>query len=328
MTDHQPLVAMFPPNKPTPAHAANRFSRWPPFFDNSTTPSRTARRRNTPMLMSSVDCQKVKIPFSTETKSPTTWTPFVPLKHWVCKWNQPTRVRYGKSLLEIQLWRRSCDSWEKVGQRKNTAMTQQTNSAKSPTHLVFVMAVYCMEPEWWFQPSYVVKCSILCTNAISASNGWSSWLGRPFTGRTSIPTFSIYVGNVRLTLGISPNRRKLPSTRGCYLRSRGAAYTLITPSTFWGITGLWLLMPISSGVTRCLSQGGKLSWKGPIGHRLGMQQLVPKNSYTLFHKNRKYLLGDGMSFYWHRRTRRGSGGGGRPPRSEKFQVKLRFQGKR
>jgi len=37
---------------------------------------------------------------------------------------------------------------EKVGQRKKTAMTQQRNSAKSPTHLVFVMAVYCMEPEW------------------------------------------------------------------------------------------------------------------------------------------------------------------------------------
>ena len=90
------------------------------------------------------------MPFSTETKAPTTWTPFVPLKHWVCKWNQPTRVRCGKSLLEIQLWRRSCDSRKKVGQSKKTAMTQQRNSAKPPTHLVFDMAVYCMEPEWWF----------------------------------------------------------------------------------------------------------------------------------------------------------------------------------
>jgi len=30
-------------------------------------------------------------------------------------------------------------------------MTQQRNSAKPPTHLVFDMAVYCMEPEWWFR---------------------------------------------------------------------------------------------------------------------------------------------------------------------------------
>ena len=51
-----------------------------------------------------------------------------------------------------------------------------------------------------------------------------------------------YAGNVRLAPGISPNRRKLPSTRGCYLRSRGAAYILIMPSTFWVSTGLWLKM--------------------------------------------------------------------------------------
>ena len=38
------------------------------FFDNSTTPSSTARRRNTPMLMSSIDCLSVMIPISTETK--------------------------------------------------------------------------------------------------------------------------------------------------------------------------------------------------------------------------------------------------------------------
>ena len=35
-----------------------------------------------------------------------------------------------------------------------------------------------------------------------------------------------------------------------------------------------------------------------IGHRFGIQQLVPKNSYTLFHKSRKYLSGDVMSFNW------------------------------
>ena len=86
-------------------------------------------------------------------------------------------------------------------------MTQQRTSATSPTHLVFVMAVYCMEPGWWFRTSYVVKCSIFCTNAISASKRWSSWQGQPFTGRTSIPTFSIYAGNVRLAPGISPNRQ-------------------------------------------------------------------------------------------------------------------------
>jgi len=85
--------------------------------------------------------------------------------------------------------------------------------------------------------NYVDKCSIFYTNAISASNGWSSWLERPFTVRTSIPTFSIYAGNVQLAPGISLNRRKLPSTRGCYLRSCGATYILIMPSTFWVSTG-------------------------------------------------------------------------------------------
>jgi len=39
---------------------------------------------------------------------------------------------------------------------------------------------------------------------------------------------------------------KLPSTHGCYLRSRGASYILIMPSTFWVATGLWLLTPILS----------------------------------------------------------------------------------
>jgi len=58
-----------------------------------------------------------------------------------------------------------------------------------------------------------------------------------------LSTFSIYV---RLAPGISPNRRKLLSTRECYLRSRGAAYILIMPSTFWVSTGLWLLTPILS----------------------------------------------------------------------------------
>jgi len=108
---------------------------------------------------------------------------------------------------------------------------------------VFVMVVYCMEPEWWFRPSYVGKCSIFCTNAISASNGLNRWQGQPFTDRTSIPTFSI---NVRFALGISPNRRKLPSTLGCYLRSPGAASILIMPSTFWGLTGFRLLTSILS----------------------------------------------------------------------------------
>ena len=46
-----------------------------------------------------------------------------------------------------------------------------------------------------------------------------------FTGRTPIATFSIYAANVRLAPGISPNRQKLPSTRGCLLRSCGATYS-------------------------------------------------------------------------------------------------------
>jgi len=42
------------------------------------------------------------------------------------------------------------------------------------------------------------------------------------------------------------------------------------------------LVPASSGVIRGLSRGGgKVCWRGSLGHRLGMQQLVPKNSHTL-----------------------------------------------
>ena len=51
-------------------------------------------------------------------KLPMTWTPFVSSKHWVCKWDQPTRVCCEKSLLKIQFWRRSCVSREKVGHEK------------------------------------------------------------------------------------------------------------------------------------------------------------------------------------------------------------------
>ena len=83
VTDHQPLGAMFGSNKPTPVLPANRW--------------------NTPMLMSSVDCLSVIIPISTRKKIPTTWTTFASSKHWVCKWNQPTRVRCGKSFLDQTL---------------------------------------------------------------------------------------------------------------------------------------------------------------------------------------------------------------------------------
>jgi len=71
-----------------------------------------------------------------------------------------------------------------------------------------------------------------------------SWRGQPFTGQTPIPTIRICAGSVRFAPGISPNRQKPPFMYGCYLRSRGATYILIMPSTFWGITGLWLLKPI------------------------------------------------------------------------------------
>jgi len=57
VTVHQPLVAMFGLNKPTPLSLQTVYLDGLYFFDNSTTPSSTARRQNTPMLMSSVDCQ-------------------------------------------------------------------------------------------------------------------------------------------------------------------------------------------------------------------------------------------------------------------------------
>jgi len=104
--------------------------------------------------------------------------------------------------------------------------------------------VYYMEPEYWFRPSYVDKGSISCTNGISASNGWNSWQGQPFTGQTLIPPYWIHVGDVRFGPHISPNRQNPASILGCYPRSRGAAYIKITPSTFWNISGLWLLIPM------------------------------------------------------------------------------------
>ena len=49
----------------------------------------------------------------------------------------------------------------------------------------------------------------------------------------------------------------------------------------------------SSGVTKGSSQGGKLSWRGPIDNRVDMQYLVPKTSYKLFHEN-----SDVICFNW------------------------------
>jgi len=52
----------------------------------------TVLRRNTPTLMSSIGCQSVTVPFSTGKKAPTTWTPSVQSKLWVCKLKQRTRM--------------------------------------------------------------------------------------------------------------------------------------------------------------------------------------------------------------------------------------------
>jgi len=164
------------------------------------------------------------IPSATGTKVSTTWTPFVSSKHWVCKWDHLTSVRCGKSLLEIQLWRRSSDSREKVGQRKKTTMTQQINSAKPPTHIVFVMFVYCMEPEWWLRPSYVGKCSIFCTNAIwhptdeIAGKDGCLLSEHRFQHSQSMPAMSnLPRASVRTIESCRPPHE-------CYLRSRGATY--------------------------------------------------------------------------------------------------------
>ena len=128
--------------------------------------------------------------------------------HWRIEFaSEAKRLVYvAESLLEIQLWRRSCDSREKVGLRKKTAIAQERISAKSPTHLVFL---WCL----LYGAQVVIPAKLrqqvldLLHECHFGINGWSSW---PFTGRTSIPTFSIYAGNVRFAPGISPNSWMLP----------------------------------------------------------------------------------------------------------------------
>ena len=50
-------------------------------------------------------------------------------------------------VFKIHLWRRSCVLPENVGQSKETTMSQSEKFRKIADS-VFVMAVYCMEPEW------------------------------------------------------------------------------------------------------------------------------------------------------------------------------------
>ena len=84
------------------------------------------------MLMSSVDCPYKRYRFRQQV--PTTWTPFVPLKQWVCKWNQPTLN--GRRLAR-----------EKRRRRPTREILENRRLG------VFVMAVNWMEPGWWFWPT-------------------------------------------------------------------------------------------------------------------------------------------------------------------------------
>jgi len=146
--DHQPLVAMFGPNKPTSALAANRLSRWALFlrqFNYTIEYRKTSEHSNADVLSRLPVGEDPVFNKDESTDDVDTVCTIETLSLQV----EPTDSgTLRKESSRDPTLTKSCDSREKVGQRKKTAMTQQRNSTKSPTTLVFVMAVYCMEPAW------------------------------------------------------------------------------------------------------------------------------------------------------------------------------------
>jgi len=63
------------------------------------------------------------------------------------------------------------------------------------------------------------------------------------------------------------------STALCWSSGSSFSHRLCQSFPTWGTC-----TPRGSGVW---ARGGKLCWRGPIGHRLGMQQLVRRNSHSL-----------------------------------------------
>jgi len=146
VTDHQPLVAMFGPNKP--ALAANRLSQWALFlrqFNYTIEYRKTSEYSNADVLSRLPVGVDPVFDRDESTDNVDTVCTIETLSLQV----EPTDSgTLQKESSRDPTLRRPCDSREKVGQRKKTVMTQQIISAKSPTHLLFVMAVYCMEPGW------------------------------------------------------------------------------------------------------------------------------------------------------------------------------------
>ena len=139
---------MFGPNKPTPALAANRLSRWALFlrqFICTIEYRKTSEHSNADFLSRLTlgedpifDTDDSIDDVDTGCKIETLSLLVRPVKSGTL-WKEPSRA---PTLTKVMRFTR--EGWPE----KKTAMTQQRNSAKSPTHLVFVMAVYCMEPGW------------------------------------------------------------------------------------------------------------------------------------------------------------------------------------
>ena len=244
VTDHQPLVAMFGPNKPTPALAANR--SWALFlrqFNYTIEYRKTSEHSNADVLSRlPVDEDRV-FDRDESTDDVDTVCTIETLSLQVEPTDSGTLRKESSrdpTLTKVlQFTREGCpekkdgddpaEKFRKIADSLSVCHGCLLYGARVviPTKLRRQVLDLLHECHFGIQRmKQLARTALYC--------------------RTSIPTFSIYAGNVRLAPGISPNRRKLPSTRGCYLRSCGAAYILITPSTFWVSTGLWLLTPVLS----------------------------------------------------------------------------------
>jgi len=147
VTDHQPLVAMFGPNRPTPVLAANRLSRWALFlrqFNYTIEYRRMSEHSNADVLSPLPVGEDTVFDRDESIDDVDTVCSIETLSLQVEPTDSGTLQKESSrdpTLTKVMLFTR--EGWPE----KKTAMTQQRNFAKS-THLVFVTAVYSMEPGW------------------------------------------------------------------------------------------------------------------------------------------------------------------------------------
>jgi len=182
------------------------------FFDNSTTPSSTARRRNTPMLMSSIDCLSVMIPISTETKE---------------------RKESSQDPALTKVMRFTREGWheKRYGDDPPEKFRKIADS-------VFFMAVY------WYGARVVIPTK-LRRQVLDLLHECHFGIQRmKQLARTAVywPNIDSYILDLcwqcPICAGHQSEPSKAVSTRRWYLRNRGAACILIMPRFFFKVS-LW-----------------------------------------------------------------------------------------